>query len=327
MARGAISVDLSSPNENKRRKKIVNTSKEDKLELAKKAQLKSQIEARDRAEKRKKATNKRAEKRKRDGASDAEEPNTKKKKTEGRIIDFSERDLVHVQHLFNTQIVNFGCLGVMGVVCGYDASFCPVLVYPILTGPPPDTPVSVYRRKYILGVGKQSSVFTGIKQAFGELYPEYPADRVYDWKLWKWNKKLYKAVTVNVAVDPSVLSQTLYSSKSFGGTKHLPAVKITDDLASARKMECAIEVSRYIKSLPESIKSTFPPDYRTITFDDIREMLKAIEEQESNEKESEKKVSKAVASSNIVQELFDQIEKEKTSGDSSEEGEYSSDEE
>ena len=324
-----LEVDYSeSPRENNRRKKIVLNSQRDKLDLARKAQLQSQIDARERAEKRKEATSKRASKRARENETSTDEPNTKKKKLEGRVIDFTERDLKHVQHIFNTQILNYGCLGIMGVVCGYDATFCPVLVYPIVTGPQPETAVPIHKRKYILGVGKQGSVFTGIKQAFGELYPEYPADRVYDWKLWKWNKKLYKAVTVNVSVDPNVLSQTLYSSKSFGGTRHLPAVKITDELASSRKMECAIEVSRYIESLPESVKKTFPPHYRTITFQDIRDMLKTLEEQEDKAKKTEKKIEEVCGSSDIVTELFNQIEKDKVNQDiDSEEGDYTSDEE
>lgn len=298
---------------------------EDKIKLGKEAQLKSQLAAKERAEKRKEATYKRA-KRTRNEETSGDEPSAKKKKTEGRVIDFTDRDLAHIQHLFNISLQHFGAVRVMGISCGYDAMFCPILVYPIFTAPPPPKPKSPLKGKYILGVGRISDVGTGIKQAFTELYPQYSADRVYDWKLWKWNKKVYKAVTMNVSVDPNVLAQSIYSSKSFGGTKHLPAVKITDDLQSNRKLECAVEVAKYIETLPDSVKESFPPGYRTISFDDIREILKEVEMAEANEKETEKEVSEKVASSDLVNDRFNEIQRKKEQPRDEDDSEESEDE-
>ena len=183
---------------------------------------------------------KRAAKRKRQETTEEDEPETKKKKNEGRIIDFTERDFEHVKRLFATVLLYFGNLHIAGLVCGYDCSVNPSIVYPIFVSAQDEKKQSVYTRKFLLGVGRAGHVFTGIRQAFTELYPELPADRVYDWKLFKWNKKAYKAVTVNVAPDPGTLSQRLFSSKCFGGAKPLPDVKVTDEISSTRKMENAI---------------------------------------------------------------------------------------
>ena len=317
-----LTCDLSSPNERARRGRIVAGTRKNNLDLAKKAQIESQIAARNKANKRKEMTARRAEKRKRseeDNGTAEEEPETKKKKKEGRIIDFTERDFEHVKRLFNTVIVYFGNVNLLGLVCGYDMMFCPSLVYPIFVGPQETKKQSVYSRKFILGVGKSSNVFTGIKQAFTELYPEHPADRVYDWKLMKWNRKSYKAVTVNVAVDPSVLSQHIFSSKSFGGTKHLPAVKVTDEMASARKMECAIEVSKYIQEfVPDSVKNELPKDYCTLSFADIRSNLEEAERKEAKAKEAEEKVESEVIDSDVITQAFEKIERERQQAEDSE---------
>lgn len=326
-----LTVDFASPNEKKRRQKVVETNRKTCLDLAKKAQIESQVAARLKAQKRKEMSQKRAEKRKREAPeTEEEEHHSKKKKTEGRIIDFSDRDFEYVKRLFQTVIVYFGNSKIVGLFCGYDCMACPALVYPIFVSPQDDKNQSVYERKFILGVGKSSHVFTGIKQAFTELYPEFPADRVYDWKLMKWNKRAYKAVTVNVAEDPQVLFQNIFSSKSFGGAKHLPAIKVTDELNSARKMECAIEVAKYIKDYtPDSVLKDFPPGYELLSFANIKENLQAASEREKQEKLAEENAAEKIHSSDIIKETFSQIEKERNEGHSdSEEGSYSeSDEE
>lgn len=323
-----LAVDLTSPNERTRREKKVANVKQSNLESARKAQIESQVAARKKAQKRKEMTVKRALKRQAPEERDSEEPETKKKKNEGRIIDFTERDFEHVKRLFNAVLVYFGNLNVVGIFCGYDCAVCPTIVYPVFVSAQDEKKQSVYSRKFILGVGKSSNVFTGIRQAFTELYPEYPADRVYDWKLMKWNKKAYKAVTSNVAVDPSVLSQRIFSSKSFGGAKSLPDVKVTDEIASARKRECAIEVATYIKDfVPEKIKNEFPKDFRTWSIADITATLEAVSEKEKLEREKEKEISETVSDSDVIREAFERIEKQKTESgqfdSDSEEGEYS----
>lgn len=323
-----LAVDLTSPNERSRRERKVASVKQNNLEAARKAQIESQVAARKKAQKRKEMTERRALKRQAPDARDNEEPETKKKKNEGRIIDFTERDFEHVKRLFNAVLTYFGNLNVVGIFCGYDCAVCPTIVYPIFVSAQDEKKQSVYSRKFILGVGKSSNVFTGIRQAFTELYPEYPADRVYDWKLMKWNKKAYKAVTSNVAVDPDVLSQRLFSSKSFGGAKSLPDVKVTDEIASSRKRECAIEVATYIKDfVPERIKNEFPKDFRTWSIADVVATLEAVSEKEKLEKELENEICGTISTSDTVKEAFDRIEKQKSEtghvDSESEEGEYS----
>ena len=313
-----LTADLTSPNERVRRTKLVSATVENNRQLAKKAQIESQVAARLKAQKRKEMSLKRAEKRKREAPeAEEEEQHSKKKKTEGRIIDFTTRDYEYVKRLFQTVLVYFGNSKIVGLFCGYDCMPCPALVYPIFVSPQDDKNQSIYDRKFILGVGKSSHVFTGIRQAFTELYPEYPADRVYDWKLMKWNKKAYKAVTVNVAEDPQVLFQNIFSSKSFGGAKHLQAVKVTDELNSVRKMECAIEVAKYIKDYtPESILKDFPPGYELLSFDNIKENLQEATLNEKKERKTEDKTSQKIKSSDIVKETFEQMEKERNEGQS-----------
>lgn len=306
-----VTVDLSSPNTRSRAAERVAEARRKNIELARIAQVKSQVVSREKAKKRKENTNKRAN-RKRELADldNSSEPETKKKKTEGRIIEFSPRDFEHVKRLFNSAIVYFGNVNIIGLFCGYDCMVCPALVYPIFVGPQEEKGQSIYDRKFILGVGKSSNVFTGIKQAFTELYPEYPADRVYDWRLMKWNKKAYKAVTANVAVDPGVLSQDIFSSKSFGGTKALPCVKVTDEMNSARKMECAIEVSVYIKNfVPQDIKSQIASSYDLLSFADIRETLELVSLEEKKLKEKEAEISENVKTNDIIKETFERAER------------------
>lgn len=320
--------DLASPNEKNRRQDIAQRTRAANIELAKKAQIESQVAARKKAEKRREMTEKRAAKRSREETDDSEEPDAKKskKKSEGRVIDYTERDHKHVTNLFHTNISYFGNTNILGLFCGYDCMPCPTLVYPIFTGPQTEKKQSVYSRKFILGVGKASNVITGIRQAFTELYPHLPADRVYDWKLMKWNKKAYKAATITVAVDPGVLSSKLFSSKSFGGASNLQLVKITDDLTSARKMECAIDVSRYINEfVPEDIKKNFP-GFTTLGFEDVRSTLKAVEMSQTANKETEKEVGKIVESSDIIQEMFDRSENKNAGNDSDSESDEESSE-
>ena len=318
-----VDAHLVSPNETKKRKRIVALTHQDKLELARKAQIESQIKAKERAQKRKAATEIRELKRKREETATEEEPSSKRKKTDGRIIDFTERDFEYIKNLFHAPILHYGNSGVMGFVSGYDLMFCPVLIYPIFTAPPDPKQTNIYKRKFILGVGKSSHVITGIKQAFTELYPQYPSDRVYDWKLMKWNKKLYKAVTVNVAEDPAVLFQSTYRSKSFGGAKHIPAVKVTDELCSARKMENAIEVSKYIKEyLSDEVKAGFPPNWSVLSFADVKANLQAALENQQKAESVEEEVKELVDNSDIIKEAFEKIEKQKSQafcGDSGEE--------
>lgn len=320
-----LKVDLSAQTARSRAPEREDTQKKN-IELAKLAQVKSQIASREKAKKRKENTSKRAKKRKLEGADNSSEPETKKKKTEGRLIDFTARDLEHVKRLFNSVIVFFGNINIIGLVCGYDCSFCPALVYPIFIGPQEEKKQSVYDRKFILGVGKSSNVFTGIKQAFTELYPEYPADRVYDWRLMKWNKKAYKAVTANVAVDPGVLSQDIFSSKSFGGTKQLPCVKVTDEMNSARKMECAVEVATYIKKfVPQEMKTRIAPSHDLLSFADIRATLEMVSMEEKKLKEKETEISEEVKTNDVIQEAFERAshKNEIVHGSDSESEEYS----
>lgn len=321
-------VDLTSPREKTRRITLAEKVRNDNLQAAKKAQIESQVAAKKKAEKRKEMTSKRLAKRKRTDDEDEELPNTKKPKNEGRVIDYTERDHEHVKRLFHTNISYFGNVHTLGLFCGYDCSVCPALVFPIFTGPATEKKQSVYTRKYILGVGKSSNVITGIKQAFTELYPHLPADRVYDWKLMKWNKKAYKAATLTTAVDPAVLSMKLYSSKSFGGAGNLPAVKITDDLVSNRKMECGIEVATYIKNcVPDDIKRNFP-NYGTLSFADIKSTLEAAAETQKKTKEIEQRVDEVVEQSDIIKETFEKREQlqDNDSGSETEEAEYSDEE-
>jgi len=320
-----LEVDFASPNERIRRRNAVTALKQSNLESAKKAQIESQISARKKAQKRKDMTEKRAAKRKRQETTEEDEPETKKKKNEGRIIDFTERDFEHVKRLFATVLLYFGNLHIAGLVCGYDCSVNPSIVYPIFVSAQDEKKQSVYTRKFLLGVGRAGHVFTGIRQAFTELYPELPADRVYDWKLFKWNKKAYKAVTVNVAPDPGTLSQRLFSSKCFGGAKPLPDVKVTDEISSTRKMENAIEVARYIKDfVPDKVKSDFPEHWRTWSISDIRTVLEAVSEKERKIKEDEERVQAAVGNADIIKEAFEKIQSEKAEPfEDSESGEYS----
>lgn len=313
----------ASPNEKARRTKLARENTCNSRELAKKAQIESQLSARLKARKRKEMSKIRAEKRKREvEEGNAEAPSSKKVKTEGRIIDFTDRDFEYIKALFQTNILYFGCAKIVGLVCGYDAMFCPALVYPILVAPPEEKSQPIHERKYILGVGKASHIFTGIRQAFTELYPQYPADRVYDWKLMKWNKKVYKAVTVNVAEDPHVLFQNLYSSKSFGGAKHLPAIKVSDELNSVRKMECVIEVAKYIKNhVPANVLKDFPGGYELLSFASIKDNLQAASEKEKQERLLEEKASEQIAQSDIVKETFTKIENQRTCGISDEDTE------
>lgn len=305
--------DLTSPNEKTRRQNIAHRTRATNIELAKKAQIESQVAARLKASKRKEMTDKRAAKRQREETGDDEQPDAKKsskKKSEGRVIDYTERDHKHVTNLFHTNIAYFGNTNILGLFCGYDCIPCPTLVYPIFTGPQTEKKQSVYSRKFILGVGKASNVITGIRQAFTDLYPHLPADRVFDWKLMKWNKKAYKAATLTVSVDPGVLSSKLFSSKSFGGAANLPAVKITDDLTSSRKMECGIDVSRYVRDfVPEEIKKNFP-GYTTLSFTDVRATLEAAAAAQKKGKKNEEEVEEEVKSSDIIKELFDRKERE-----------------
>lgn len=326
-------VDLTSPREKTRRITLAEKLRNDNLQAAKKAQIESQVAAKKKAEKRKEMTTKRLAKRKRSNDDDEELPDTKKpKKNEGRVIDYTERDHEHVKRLFHTNISYFGNVHTLGLFCGYDCSVCPALVFPIFIGPATEKKQSVYTRKYILGVGKSSNVITGIKQAFTELYPHLPADRVYDWKLMKWNKKAYKAATLTTAVDPAVLSQKLYSSKSFGGAGTLPAVKITDDLLSNRKMECGIEVAHYIKNcVPDEIKRNFP-NYNTLSFSDIKSTLEAAAEAQKKTKETEEAVEEVVEQSDIIKETFErkgEVQDCDSGSDTepAEEGEYSEEDE
>jgi len=325
----SLVVDLTSPNERVRRQNVAMATRKTNLDLAKKAQIESQIAARNKANKRKEMTAKRAEKRKRSENSDEEEEKRVKKKNDGRLITFTEKDRAHVIRLFHTNIAYFGNVNVLGLFCGYDCSVCPTLVYPIFTAPQKEKKQSVYTREFILGVGKQSNVITGIKQAFTELYPHLPADRVYDWQLMKWNKKAYKAATLTVAVDPGVLAQKIFSSKSFGGAANLPAIKVTDDLSSSRKMECAIDVSKYISDfVPEDIKKNFP-GYATLGFDDVSATLEAVAKGQVQEKETEKHVEDEVSKSDIIQQAFDKKASEMSgtcSDSDTEEGEYSDEE-
>lgn len=315
-----IIVDLSSPTTQSRISERVEGIKRKNIELAKKAQVKSQVASREKAKKRKENTSKRANrKRQLADADNSSEPETKKKKTEGRLIDFTARDFEHVKRMFNAVIVYFGNVNILGLYCGYDCTACPALVYPIFVGPQEEKGQSIYDRKFILGVGKSSNVFTGIKQAFTELYPEYPADRVYDWRLMKWNKKAYKAVTANVAVDPGVLSQDIFSSKSFGGTKPLPAVKITDEMNSMRKMECAVEVAHYMKTfVAPDVKSKIASNFDLLRFSDIRETLDLVTLEEKKLKEKEAKIAEEVKNSDIIKEAFERAEKGNECGSGSE---------
>lgn len=328
-----LEVDLASPNEKKRRQNIVAINKKTTLELAKKAQIQSLAKAKTKAQKRKEMTLKRAMKRKREDTgsdNEEEEHQSKKKKTDGRVIPFTDKDRTHCIRLFNTNVSYFGSTNILGLTSNYDVTPCPVLIYPIFTGPQKEKKQSVYSRDYILGVGKQSNVITGIKQAFSELYPQHPSDRVYDWQLYKWNKKAYKAPTVSTAVDPAVLSQKINSSKSFGGAANLQTPKIIDDLLSTRKMENAIEVSVYIRdNVSNDIKGNFP-GYTTITFNDVLANLKAAEEGQKKSKETEQEVEKEVEASDIIQEAFERRnkqEEEEVSDSETEEGECSEDEE
>lgn len=319
-------IDLTSPNEKVRRSKIVETNRQNLTSIARKAQVNSLVNAKRKAEKRKENTAKRAEKRQRTDGAAEDEPDAKKKKSSGRVIPFSDRDFEHVKRLFHTAIVFFGNVNLLGLYAAYDCMACPVLIYPIFTAQFDKKKQSVLKRKFILGVGKSSSVFTGIQQAFSELYPEYPVSRVYDWELMKWNKKAYKAATVNVAVDPGVLTQHIFSSKSFGGTKHLPAVKIIDELGSARKMECAIEVSKYFsRFIDEKIRHDMSPEGNILSFEDVNEAYKEAERKRLEEKQAEDQVAANVANSNLIKEAFDKM-LENTNSESSEEDESSSDE-
>ena len=323
-------VDLASPNEKIRRQNIAQRTRATNLDLAKKAQIESQVAARMKANKRKEMTHKRAAKRQREEVDeDDEQPDAKKsskKKSEGRVIDYTERDHKHVVNMFHTNITYYGNTNILGLFCGYDCTPCPTLVYPIFTGPQTEKKQSVYSRKFILGVGKASNVITGIRQAFTELYPHLPADRVFDWKLMKWNKKAYKAATLTVAVDPGVLSSKLFSSKSFGGAANLPLVKITDDLTSSRKMECGIDVSKYISDfVPDDIKKNFP-GYVTLSFADVRSTLEAAANAQKKEKETEKEIEEKVARSDIVKDLFDRCTSECSIESDTESGECSDEE-
>ena len=69
----SLVVDLTSPNERVRRQNVAMATRKTNLDLAKKAQIESQIAARNKANKRKEMTAKRAEKRKRSENSDEEE--------------------------------------------------------------------------------------------------------------------------------------------------------------------------------------------------------------------------------------------------------------
>lgn len=319
----SLVVDLSSPNERTRRSTLTQRVRTQTLEAAKKAQIESQVAAKERAEKRKQMTTARAQKRREreEAGSDDERPTKKAKKNEGRIIDYTERDHQYITKLFHTNISYFGNVNVLGLFCGYDSVAAPVLVYPIVVGPATEKKQSIYDRKFILGVGRAANVITGIKQAFTELYPHLPADRVYDWKLMKWNRKLYKAATLSTAVDPSVLSQRLFSSKSFGGAGNLQPLKITDDLTSTRKMECAIEVARYIKDfVPQDIKNNFP-GYTTISFEDVLNTLSEATKIQKTAKEAEKKVEEAVNTSDIIKEAFEKNEASETESDEDEDEE------
>lgn len=322
--------DLASPNEKARRQHIAQRTRATNIELAKKAQIESQVAARLKANKRKEMTDKRAAKRQREETDDDDQPDAKKsskKKSEGRVIDYTERDHKYVTNLFHTNIAYFGNTNILGLFCGYDCMPCPTLVYPIFTGPQTEKKQSVYSRKFILGVGKASNVITGIRQAFTELYPHLPADRVFDWKLMKWNKKAYKAATLTVAVDPGVLSSKLFSSKSFGGAANLPLVKITDDLTSNRKMECAIDVSKYVQDfVPEEIKKNFP-GFTTLSFSDVRATLEAAASAQKKEKKIEKEIEEEVKGSDIIKELFDRKEQQYNEDSETESGECSDDDE
>jgi hypothetical protein len=276
--------------------------------LGRKAQVASLVNARKKAEKRKENTLKRAEKRKRDETVNEDEPDAKKtKKASARVIAFTQRDFDHVKRLFHTAIVHFGNVNITGLFAAYDCMACPVVIYPIFTEYFDKKKQSIYKRKFILGVGRASSVFTGITQAFADLYPDLPVNRVYDWELMKWNKRAYKAPTVNTAVDPGVLSQQLYSSKSFGGTKHLLTVKVIDELSSARKMECAIEVSKYINKFVDArVRRDLSPDgvTNTLSFEEVRKAYAEAEAKQADEKTLEAEVSEKVASSDLIEEAF-----------------------
>lgn len=313
--------DLCSPNEKVRRSKMVASTREQMIALGRKAQVASLVNARKKAEKRKENTLKRAEKRKRAETENEDEPSAKKKKCSARVITFSRRDLDYVKRIFNTSIVHFGNLNIAGLFAAYDCIACPVVIYPVFIEQY-DKKTSIYKSKFILGAGKSSSVITGIQQAFAELYPDLPASRVYDWELMKWNKRAYKATTVNVAVDPAVLSQQLYSSKSFGGTKHLSTAKVIDELASAKKMECAIEVSEYIaRFVDDRVKKDLAPDgvTRTLSFEDVRTACAEAEAKQVEEKKTEAEVAQKVASSDLIEEAFNKMKENSEVSDSDEE--------
>lgn len=295
-----------SPMDQKKKTKLVQDSRASVIEKAKKAQVASQINARVKAEKRKVKAAERVAKRK---LENPDLPAAKKRATnDARIIKCTERDIEHIKNTFSCTIVYLGNINTVGLFCGYDATVCPLIVYPVMIGPfQKDTPIM--DRDYVLGVGKPSNVFTGIRQAFGELYPEYQQDRVYDWELLKWNKKLYKAATLQVSVDQHVLAQNLYRSKSFGGSKHLPAVKVTDEIKSERKMGFAIEVAKYIETLPDLAKDTFPKDYNLMRVAELRDVLDKIAREEKLTKDTQMEVSKTISESNLIADRFQQINK------------------
>ena len=135
---------------------------------------------------------------------------------------------------------------------------------------------------------------------------------------------MYKAATLHVSVGQEVLAQELYSSKSFGGTKNAPAVKVTDEIKSDRKMKFAIEVAKYVDGLPKELKSGFPKGYQLMRVEELREALQEITKQDKKTAKADKKAAESVKNADIIKEAFEALKENESMPDSGSESESES---